>query len=360
MPAFAALQNGDLLFSEEGQVIFVDGANGAPLHVQYIGKTLTHKIKVKVTPDDPELRLTPNTCTFSPTHDSCAMTIHLANPKNKVYGVHTYTVTEVGAAAVTSGSGETTSPVTFAMGLTEKGAPEPVVWNTKFSTGSTWNGGFSGYYPKGSSPFILVNATQSDRLYSGRINVLNPHDELPYAADLKNISVPAGGLCFLDNRSVNTYTGLLPFAWASNGVDSGEGISSAFIIKDITDGSARYNSFAQSPKNYIGTCVSVGIANSSCSSRTSGWPAMTVGLANLGGEALMADSGNARDHLLVGQVKAINPRNFVYWQDSWVGKPVALLQIQGNTDGSAYDPQAVAPNIEQIKSAPPCSNYIQP
>lgn len=87
---------------------------------------------------------------------------------------------------------------------------------------------------------------------------------------------------------------------------------------------------------------------------------MTVGLANLGGEALMADSGNARDHLLVGQVKAINPRNFVYWQDSWVGKPVALLQIQGNTDGSAYDPQAVAPNIEQIKSAPPCSNYIQP
>lgn len=42
-----------------------------------------------------------------------------------------------------------------------------------------------------------------------------------------------------------------------------------------------------------------------------------------------------------------------------MGEPVALLEIQID-DQSYFSNYNAAPNIEQIKWAPPCSNYIQP
>lgn len=72
------------------------------------------------------------------------------------------------------------------------------------------------------------------------------------------------------------------------------------------------------------------------------------------------NSERAGDKLLVGQVSILaNRMDDIHRQDSWMGEPVALLEIQID-DQSYFSNYNAAPNIEQIKWAPPCSNYIQP
>jgi hypothetical protein len=366
MPAFTQIQSGDFLIPEAGSEAYIDGARGAPLHIEYIGPRLTSKLSVKVKSNDSSLRLTPSTCTFSSSIHVCRSEIHLANVKNKVYGVKTFTVTEVGGTLTASGPEVTTSPVTFGVGITESGASQPVHWNTEKSLSLEGVDTSVGDHPKGSSPVILVNATQSDRLYGGVVDAYDG-DHATFVkggVPLKKLRLPSGNSCYLDTLSVDLATGL---AWATPFVYS-ESDSSRFRIEDITSGDPIFNGFSQTASNDISTCKSSSYGSVSCASGK--WGSMTVGLANIGGRNLFGGTDFAtwrgwRDDFDAGQVKVIENKGFdrsdyIFWTKNWTGESVALLLIQGSTDGSGFDARAVAPNILQIKSAPPCSNYIQP
>ncbi len=47
-----------------------------------------------------------------------------------------------------------------------------------------------------------------------------------------------------------------------------------------------------------------------------------------------------------------NSGAYIYLKESWDGNSLALLQIQGSTDGSGFDTAAATPSILEIQSAP--------
>ncbi|MFM2006449.1 MAG: hypothetical protein RLZZ09_2104, partial [Pseudomonadota bacterium] len=60
--AGADIQDSDFWFHNEGQAIFINGAKGAPLHIDYIGPALTKPLKVRITPTNPALKVNPSIC----------------------------------------------------------------------------------------------------------------------------------------------------------------------------------------------------------------------------------------------------------------------------------------------------------
>jgi hypothetical protein len=67
-----------------------------------------------------------------------------------------------------------------------------------------------------------------------------------------------------------------------------------------------------------------------------------------------------------GQVEILRDNSWnnreadIYYSGFWSSDSLAVLHIQGSTDGSEnWDAKAVAPSILEIKSAPPCSDYIK-
>jgi hypothetical protein len=82
-----------------------------------------------------------------------------------------------------------------------------------------------------------------------------------------------------------------------------------------------------------------------------------LGLANLGTEDLPGGRRAGEIETLINNSWGSN--SFIYWETSWFKKNTALLLIQGSTDGSGFDANAAAPSILDIKSAPPCSNYLK-
>jgi hypothetical protein len=344
MPAIADIQSEDFRFPEAGNTIFIDGTRGAPLHVEYVGPHLTTPLKVKVTPDDPRLKLTPSICTFSALVKTCRPEIHLANSKNKVYGVHTFTVTEAGGAAPAPGSVATATPVTFGLGVTESDMPAAIPW--KPHSGPV------------SRPVILVNATQQHRVYRGLLE-LNPDKENDHTVYTDYISLPAQSVCYLDLYSA-PYSGYLRFNLSTNW-ESWSFRGNGNYFEDITDSSDPiYNGPYGTGANNISTCS--GDSKTSCASGK--WGSWSVGVANISGSDAV-DSGykiKAGEIQLIedtswGNASLFNGGTMIFWREGFAGNGMALLLIEGSTDGSGFNVRSAAPNLEEIKAAPPCSNY---
>ena len=138
--AGADIQDSDFWFHNEGQAIFINGAKGAPLHIDYIGPALTKPLKVRIMPTNPALKVNPSVCTFTKKDDDCRLTVHLSKAKEKVYGIHQFEVTEIG-----SQSGEAkpqaqiaatdTGTVSFGIGVQNKDMPKPMpaFWTAPFN-----------------------------------------------------------------------------------------------------------------------------------------------------------------------------------------------------------------------------------
>jgi hypothetical protein len=76
MPAFALIQDGDIQFHEDGEVVYIDDPFGALLHFTRPAADSAPPLKFKVTVDDPGLKLTHSTCEFSATLNHCRMELH--------------------------------------------------------------------------------------------------------------------------------------------------------------------------------------------------------------------------------------------------------------------------------------------
>ena len=129
----AAIQSSDFWFHDDGDTVFIDGARGAPLHIDYIGAPLTKPLTVRVTPDNTNLKVSPSTCTFTKKDDDCRLIVQLKKQGQKVYGVNHFTITEVveGAQGVLNAQATSdASTVGFGVGVQGKDMPKPLEWSS--------------------------------------------------------------------------------------------------------------------------------------------------------------------------------------------------------------------------------------
>ena len=325
----AVIQNSDFWFHDEGDTIFINGARGAPLHIDYIGAPLTKPLKVSVTPNNPKLKIAAPICTFTKKDDDCWLTVRLENGKQKVYGVNHFTVTEVGTSkGVLNGQGAAdTGIVGFGVGVQGKDMPKPIPASSKIL-----------------GRVVTVNATPETRIYK----------IAPYRYDgvrfwTKEVVLPSKALCYADeDLGADEDKASLPFFYRLS-----EFLAVGSYASDITN-----------PLDpiYNGPYLTGYINISSCSAgdkrlcTSKKWASWVIGLANLG--ATDMEGGIRAGQIEILRDNSWNSGAYIYLKESWDGNSLALLQIQGSTDGSGFDTAAATPSILEIQSAPPCSHYI--
>jgi hypothetical protein len=342
----AVIQNGDFWFHDEGDTIFIDGKRGAPLHIDYIGAKLTKPLTIKVTPNNPKLKIAAQICTFTKKNNECRLVVHNAKEEDKVYGVNHFTITEVieGSQSVLNPRATSnTSTVGFGVGVRGKDMPKPFSWWPGSPAGGTTDALLQ------DGPVIVANSTSQTRDYQS-----------PFYTDIRDkvgsktpiFTLPPGRICYLDQSlCYNCYKDNRYYPLSKRDTSK----SRIEYISDMTNPHEPiYNGPIYTGNNNITTCSADGEFD--CASNK--WDSWTVGLANLSSSDLDSDVFKA------GQIQILQNNTWdngttLYYRSGWYNSNIALLLIQGSVDGSRFDPNAAAPNLQEIKSAPPCSNYIK-
>ena len=339
----AAIQNSDFWFHDEGDIVFIDGKRGAPLHIDYIGAPLTKPLTVRVTPNNPKLKIAAPTCTFTKKDDDCRLTVQLKNQSEKVHGVNHFTVTGVGASqgVLKSQAASDASTVGFGVGVQERDMPRPIGSLIVFGLSSRLGA---------PAKVVAINSTAETRTYvMDSIETIGSDN----SSRSQVFILPPKALCYLDSDT------LYPVQRNKDPVFSlkfGNG------LMDITNPSdAIYNRPFATGADNITSCSARGGPYKCASNK---WGSMIVGLANSGSTDM--DGG-----IRAGQIEILWDNSwgnnssgqgaYIYYDVTWDSNPLVLLQIQGSTDGSEnWDVKAATPSIIDIKSAPPCSDYLKP
>ena len=352
--ATAAIQDSDFWFHNEGQAIFINGAKGAPLHIDYIGPALTKSLKVRITPTNPALKVNPSICTFTKKDDNCRLTVHLSKAKEKVYGIHQFEVTEIGSQSGDANSQAQiattdTGTVSFGVGVQGKDMPKPIVWGSFVTEAIP------------SDKVIITNATRQLRLYQSDISVQHDNDTvspIDFEIKTKTIALPSKQSCYMDySMAPSGYDDKYLFYYMSGKVVF-EPANYRFV-SDITDASDPiFNGAYQTGDTNITTCSAMGL--NGCASDK--WASWVIGQANLGAKDIegglkAGEVQTLRDNSWESNTGSRN--SWIYYKTSWNNNNLAILLIQGSTDGSPFDARAAAPSILEIQSAPPCSYYLQ-
>ena len=340
----AAIQSSDFWFYDDGDTVFIDGARGAPLHIDYIGAPLTKPLTVRVTPDNTNLKVSPSTCTFTKKDDDCRLIVQLKKQGQKVYGVNHFTITEVveGAQGVLNAQATSdASTVGFGVGVQGKDMPKPLEW---------WSGVIqrgkvvvTNAVPKGGS-IAAINYKAVELLQENTVGGTWAQGKAS-----KIFSLPSGSSCYIDSNLFADPT--KTYLYMQFKGDSSQGS----FVQDITDPTDPiFNGAYVTGNRNMSTCSANGY--NLCASNK--WASWNVGLANL-------DSTDAEGGLKSGQVEALkdnswNNGSYIYYTSSWAEKNIDLLLIQGSRNGSGFDATAAAPSILEIRSAPPCSYYLKP
>ena len=383
--AKADTQESDFWFHDEGQTIFINGPKGAPLHIDYIGPSLTKPLKVRITPTNPALKVTPPVCTFTKKDDDCRLTVHWTNAKKKVYGINQFDVTEVGSPIdpLNAQTSETDSPsIGFGVGVQGKDMPKPVFayWTASFNRGGL------------TKKVIITNATKYARDYSATVGVFfsfpacgssgrdygpevwykykgeGTANILCYASISSDVvetkgtsreynltsdvfTLQGNASCYLDRDVISSLTTEVTSSNNYNGIWY---TAESNLVSDVTEpNNPIYNGLGITGNN-ISNCSATG--NRSCASHQ--WGSWRVGLANLGANDM--DGGVKAGQVEVLQDYSWDSGGYIYWKEKWHSENLALVHMQGSTDGSeAWSASGAAPSVLEIQSAPPCSNYLK-
>lgn len=215
-----------------------------------------------------------------------------------------------------------------------------------------WGTSYSGNIHR-SGPVIIANKTDRNNTYKVTIADSKNRRSPPISDPLL---LPANTLCALDRASFN----LAPSKSQDFLFHIVRGNSE---VLDITNPKSKIANAPYAHPGLEGKGLDITICtNAGANSCATGlWGSMSVGLANLGFTDISSDLWarevrviqNFRWHagLLPGQSFVFNERN-PDWHNA-----VALLQLQGSTDGSHFDAIQATPAIEEIESAQPCSTY---
>jgi hypothetical protein len=341
----AAIQNSDFWFHNDGDIVFIDGQRGAPLHIDYIGPPLTKPLTVRIKPKNPKLKISPPTCTFTKKDDDCRLIVQLKKQGQKVYGVNQFTVTEEGAShgVLNPQAASDESTVGFGVGVQGKDMPKPIYVILDNST--RWENTVGGA--------VIINATKEKRNYI--ISLWERPSTSSSYFDSREFSLPPESICYPDIDLARNIRNITQKDISIPGWLSARNYGPK--ISDITNPSDPiYNSFSLDRNANISSCSAIGRNGDKCASNK--WGSMAVGLANLGSEDM---EGGIR----AGQIEILRDNSwgnkaYIYYSGYWNSNSLALLQIQGSTDGSEnWDVKAATPSILEIKSAPPCSDYIK-
>ena len=195
----AAIQSSDFWFHDDGDIVFIDGHRGAPLHIDYIGAPLTKPLTVRVTPDNTNLKVSPSTCTFTKKDDDCRLIVQLKKQGQKVYGVNQFTITEVveGAQGVLNAQATSdASTVGFGVGVQGKDMPKPLEWSSKVWISNVMQRGkvvVTNAVPKGGS-IAAINYKAVELLQEYIVGYWTPEKAS------KIFSLPSGSSCYIDNN----------------------------------------------------------------------------------------------------------------------------------------------------------------
>lgn len=296
----SAIKNSDFWFHDEGDTIFIDGTRGAPLHIDYIGAPLTKPLTVRVTPENPQLKVTPPTCTFTKKDDDCRLTVRLENGKQKVYGVNQFTVSETGGSAGVLNVKVTadTSTVGFGVGVQAKDMPAVISWQES-----------------GPGPVIVANSTGQARDYQTTLLDQKPVQSSPYIKANKIttpiFSLPSEQICYIDENlfsSPDPSSLLFPVSDTFFGIDYNYG-----YLSDVTNPSDPiYNGIFITNNKNITTCSANG--KSECASNK--WDSWTVGLANLSTQDLDSNVFKA-GQIQILQNNTWNNGTTLYYKALW-------------------------------------------
>ena len=346
----AAIQSSDFWFHDDGETIFIDGKRGAPLHIDYIGAPLTNPLTVRVTPDNTNLKVSPSTCTFTKKDDDCRLIVQLKKQGQKVYGVNHFTLTEEGASkqgVLNPQAASDTSTVGFGVGVQGKDMPAPIKWagsNTmSLQTGKV----------------IVTNAaTGGSGTASIDYKVVSIYKYAAYLSvngniETKVFSLPSRKSCYIDNALFADPNPQYEYFFKASAAPFLMTPTANSIVQDISSHNAPvFNGYYGTGNNNISTCSAQG--EEVCASNK--WASWTIGLANLSSTDM--DGGVKAGQIEVLRDNSWNNNATIYYSKSWSNSSLALLQIQGSTDGGGFDANAAAPNIIEVQSAPPCSDYI--
>jgi hypothetical protein len=229
--------------------------------------------------------------------------------------------------------GGAASTVTYQFGVVPPEAPKAFRWGYSYDNGHASNT---------ARPFLLVNATTFTRIYQ---------NEGPIAGGRYHKIVLSGeSLCYVDNKSIDgadpdsTYYALAK--------EKGSHFNG---FQDITNPNEPiYNGVMLTNERMLTTCANFG--SDDCSSGK--WGSISIGVANIGSSNLGGAGGiKPAEILLLDDTGWENHKN-IYWDLDYYTDHSALMQIQGTIDGRHFDVVQAAPNLMQIKSAPPCSNNL--
>jgi hypothetical protein len=267
------------------------------------------------------------------------LTVRLENGKQKVYGINHFTVTEVGGSqgALKAQAASDIGTIGFGVGVQGKDMPEPIPWQTADSKKTSIQKG----------PVIIANRTSQRRDYQSPFYYHRPGDLGLGKSPI--YTLPPSQICYLDKSIGLGYSGYnnnayFPLSPVSFSVE---------YVSDMTNPhDPIFNGAYLTGFNNITTCSANGIFD--CASNK--WASWTVALANLSGTDLDSDVFKA------GQIQILQNNTWdngttLYYKLDWQDSSVGLILIQGSVNGSDFDPNAAAPSLLEIQSAPPCSNY---
>jgi hypothetical protein len=196
-------------------------------------------------------------------------------------------------------------------------------------------------------PVIVANSTSQTRDYQSPFYI-DTRSKVGFKTPI--FTLPPGSICYLDQSlcyNCSKYAQYYPLSRRNLGRINIE------YISDMTNPQEPiYNGPLVTGNNNITTCSADGEFD--CASNK--WDSWTVGLANLTSSDLNSDVFKA------GQIQVLQNNTWdngttLYYSSGWYDSNIALLLIQGSVDGSRFDPNAAAPSILEIQSAPPCSDY---
>ena len=331
----------DLRLDGEGQVVVID-PNGAELYLDYIGDPRTESEKIKVTINDPDIKITSGSqCAIKNPSRDCKIVLRYKNINNPSYGQKTLSVLDSKDSLIKS----------YAIWIKPNKDEEEIPWDLMSGTVT--------------GPIIVQNSTDVTGGYRwSQIRQRSiPSQDISFSRREQFTTdpfyLPSKSLCYIDkNLSPLIYKGRMKRSRDSfpSGVFGLKSLGSNIFMYDYVkaESNGSFNVLYSTGNNNISSCATEGIKD--CVNL---WGSWTVGLMNLSGKTLR-DSGHI---MRPGEIKYQDNRAWdsgstIYWTKNWAQERVALFTIHGTTDGSDFDPTNTTPPVQAVQTAPPCSKYL--